>query len=239
MNEKANSLREEARAVKETLQKDMASLRRGTKCIIIVGIVVVLLVGVYFNWIYRELSGYLEPEELAAMVRGNVSQNLPVVAKNLEGSLKEAAPKLADDAEAKLLESIPLIRIQLEAQGMKLIDAIAVELNEKIHSSIDKLIEEHGKDVEEMLPELTDEVIVQEFVKDLKAGLLEGADQILKEKTGESLDVKCEKSLLMLKDINEELLHLLKSERLTSDEILEKQILEIVIAIVRGMPDFK
>lgn len=223
--------------IKKILQKDAASLEKGTKCAVIAGIVLAIVVGLYFNWIHREVAKAIEPQSLATFAHAKVVQTLPTIAGDLETKLKGLAPQAADEVEAKILKGIPVLRKQLETQCVRFVDAIAVELNEKIAKSVAGLIEEYGKDAEEVLPQLADEVIVGELIKGLRTDLLAGADQLMREKTGESIDVKLEQSLVLLNKIGSEMKRLQETEQLTQRELLEKQVIEIIIAITRKMQD--
>lgn len=232
-----DALKKKAKDLKGILQKDVASLEKGAKSAIIVGVVLAIVVGLYFNWIRREVVKALEPEALAVFAHAKVTQTLPTIAADIENKLKELAPELADEAESKILKGIPIVRKQLETQCIRFIDAVAVELNQKIALSVAGLIEEYGEEAKEILPQLTDEMIVEELVKGLRADLLAGADHLMMERTGESIDVKLEQSLVLLNKIGSELKRLQQAEQLSHRELLEKQVVEIIIAITRKMRD--
>ncbi|KPJ63156.1 MAG: hypothetical protein AMS15_01545 [Planctomycetes bacterium DG_23] len=126
-------LRQKVEGVDEFLRGEVASWRRGSKTVGIVGIIIAIFLAIYFGYLYSryksifaDLEGYLEPKTLASEIQEYVRTQLPDVLQTGEEYLMEHSAELIELGKEQLLETLPegrrLLEQYLMAEGPRLIE---------------------------------------------------------------------------------------------------------------------
>ena len=175
--ERLASLREKIEGVDEFLRGEVAACRRNSKIVGIVGIIVAVVIAIYFGVIYfgyfkpfyNDAEGFLEPDKLVGTLAIEVEARIPDILKAGEKLLLENSAALIEDGKSRLLEELPAGRERLEeyllAEGPGLIEeqkavilkqlpAIRGRAERYVEENTDRLVSESEKALLKQIPKL-------------------------------------------------------------------------------------
>ena len=182
------------------------------------GIILLIIVFIYFSWIKGLIQEVLEPKGLMLMGRDKIERMLPEVSKNLEESLKKEAPNIAKYSSQQILLAIPDGRKYLENQFIM-----------KTEEAIDSLVTEFDKMVSDALME--NRSTITAFMRDAsdpvkKEQLTQDIYQSLKLQFSQD-DIKpdIDSYTKALQNLNKKIKYLYEEEDLTEEEALVRDII--------------
>ena len=218
--------------VQGELSRELARIVRGTRIMLVVGIVLAIVIAVYLHWILGELGSMIaEPDTMAIAVRRQVEQQIPEVVTELERSLSENAPNMVADARATLMRRLP--ELNREAQA-RLAVYIAEQVAAKLGAELDKMTEDIIRDNKKEIDALIDKSLEEGGAAKLKAEF----EKLFADAIGESLDAALEETNTRLARHRDHLHRLRTAEELNPWEKEEKElVMSWVILVAQALED--
>lgn len=122
---------------------------------LILGIVLIIIIFGYFQFIYVKLTPFAEPKPLAETVMGFASERVDKISEYADQQAKETVPKLLDDMiDGMIQERIPNGRKELEKALKKELDIALGKTESGVMEAFDKAMEEHGDELHGLVKEL-------------------------------------------------------------------------------------
>jgi hypothetical protein len=122
---------------------------------LILGIVLIIIIFGYFQFIYVKITPFAEPKPLAETVMGFASERVEHISEFADQQAKETVPKLLDDVIDGLIQDrIPNGRKELEKALKKELDIALGKTENGVMEAFDKAMEEHGNELHMLVKEL-------------------------------------------------------------------------------------
>ncbi|OQB21500.1 MAG: hypothetical protein BWY12_01541 [candidate division BRC1 bacterium ADurb.Bin183] len=205
----------------EKLDQDISKKKKTMTITVIGGIVLLIIVFIYFGFIKGLINEVLEPQSIMMVAGDKIEKMLPELSKSIEGELRAMAPEVARNSCEQLLKAIPDGRVYLQS-----------ELTKKTDEAMDHFIVEFDSVITKTLEENKTEIVG--FMRDV-------SDPEKKQKLGEEIyqalevqfsqpDVKADLDSYtnVLIRMNQKIKHLYEVKELTEEEHI---ILDIIYCV--------
>jgi hypothetical protein len=204
--------------------------------------VLILFVCCYMGWIYGFVKNELTPEKVSNDLGTAVIHQIKPMQKELTTRLVSKAQVWTESSLAEIKQSPAKLRVELQRN----VENMTKPLMETFETSLSKAIEDHN----EFLVKYIEERVAHDGTSDDKLELIN--DYVIKEFKEQAL-----RSLNSLESgvtqqvslVNHNLEHLLTAHDLTPQEKLQKEIIEVTLALIkvnvqgngelRLMPDYR
>jgi len=162
-----NDMERKIEALEKQLQTVHAKAVFGTKMTALVYGVLVVFVFIYTNVIIGALKKAATPDNLSAVIKATVQEQLPTLRENVISSAKENAPKLADYLATLPKEVMPILEERVKALADEQIDVVVAGVKTEIVPRIVEVLEANAEAIN-----LTAESIKDQSVANALALLL-------------------------------------------------------------------
>jgi hypothetical protein len=195
----AQSIKERLARLEQDLIRQRQRVDRTTGLTAFVGILVLVAVGGYMWYGYKEVSIFKDPNKIVDMAAQTVDENLPQLRRNLEGEIISSAPEWANALSKQALGYLPAGRQQFEKLVMENLDGALAETREKTNEQFRTYITNNKdhlkKQFEELAksPDLADTTFADmqaDLEKDLGVNFQADAAALLKELTAANQSFK-------------------------------------------------
>ena len=214
--------------LKNFLKAEAAARRRGAKMLLVAGIILAVVLVVWFGYVYRRLSTELKAQDIIDIAFSKVpaAQDL---APRVEQWVMNQAPGLMDQAKDAIVENLPKLRERAEELAGTYADILANRIYETSNQQIEEIILTHGEAVRRALAAIGDIEKSATAKEDLKKALAEEFEKV----AVRELDPYLPGFLEALQDMEVELTLLVDtpSEQLTEEQRLEKELLHLVFEL--------
>lgn len=150
-----DAVKKEVATLKTRLDEQVARAKRQQTITLIIGVVLVLFVLFYFQFIKSQLNDMLDARTLSQMASSMVEDRVPQIRKDLESWAKEEAPNLVDDLINKVInEQFPSLRKDAVAFVKSQSKIRMEEFNQTLDIALDDLMESYRDDITRLMTEL-------------------------------------------------------------------------------------
>lgn len=215
--------------LEKRLEKMLRSVRKANRTVLIVGIILALVIGLYLHVLLSEVNSYLgEPTQMAKVATGLLLARIPGVSESLEVTLKRDADKIVAQLRAKVVEGLPALRKELETRAVKV---LARELTGLIQARLDNVMKDMLRNDKEKLQPLIAKAARKGGAQALTAEFVKVFDEGLGKPLREELEKRHNRDLRMMLA---KLRRLRLGRNLSDDEKYEKRL---VTDVVKGLAD--
>ncbi len=188
---------------------------------VVVAVVVLVLLGIFFNYGHREFTKVTEPKELTRLLQGQVDSNLPTIHKELADQVKKQAPVMATELSKTIVSSIPSARKELEKVIMTQFDNSMTDASLFSEENFQKFLKDHRAEVEQAYKDLaTSDKISDASLKAMEDSLDKELEASVKQQAAALLQ--------SLDSFVAHLKRLEKNEKLTEDEKAQRHLWMVV-----------
>ncbi len=208
-------------AIEKRLDSDIRRKKNSMLVSVVGGLILLVVVLIYFGFIKGLIREVLEPTGLMLMARDRIQKTIPDVSKEVEKTLTQKAPVLAAETRQKIVAAIPEGREYLESQ-----------LNFKVDQALDGIVVEFDKVVTSAITENKDDIV--RLLKDIqdptkKAELTEQVYVALEDQFNQPyIKADLESYTNVLIRLDKKINHLYDEKDLTEEEQI---ILDIIYSV--------
>lgn len=195
----AQSIKERLARLEQDLIRQRQRVDATTWLTAIVGILVLVAVGGYMWYGYKEVSIFKDPNKIVDMAAQTVDENLPQLRRSLESEIVTSAPEWANALSKQALGYLPHGRQQFEKLVMENLDGALAQTREKTNEQFRAYITNNKdhlkKQFDELAksPDLADTTFADmqaDLEKDLGVNFQADAAALLKELTAANQSFK-------------------------------------------------
>ena len=203
------------------LRNCAARTRRGNRLTAIVGAGLLLLLGTYFVYGYRQISSVMEPDTLVSVAEQWVEEKLPEGRKTVEAEVNKSAPVWAASLSKQAQSSLPSIRENLEDYVVQQVDQTIDETADVTEAQFRNFLKENRDSLEQGFKDLA----TSPNLADDSLGRLEAA---LNSNLEVDMKLGSKELFASLEQMNAKLRRLKEGRELTAEEALERQVLTLL-----------
>ena len=216
--------------LKDFLQREAASTRKGANIFLVIGIVVVVAIVIYFGLILNYLKTNWQAKDVVQVASHQAELALDQVAPRMEAWVVDQLPGLMDQAKDKLIDYLPEGRKRLEDLLAQAADDLSEKVREQASEQIEQVMLTHGPEIRAALEAAGDVQKSEDAKEHLKAALEEEFEKV----AVSDLDPRVHEYLRALEDMDAELTVLVETpvEQLTPEQRLERELLQIMYTLI-------
>lgn len=213
--------------IKEESEKNEKAIKRTT----LVGGVIGLFLFCYLFWLHGAIRGMLNPEDLAAIIYGQVDENLPKIIEQIEDEAERKGPMLAKRVSAQLSTIAPSMRVEGELAVDRIFGYLPVA-NEEMKNAIEAFAADNKQDIADLVEANGIESFAESLVNQLVDEIAKEFNTEFREESGHDLTYLKTASLEELKAINKRLedLSKKKSYRMNRSELIQKRLISLLMS---------
>lgn len=159
----------ETEDLKRFIKEETESARKNTRTTYILGTIAAVLIGGYLGFILHMEKTFLNPDNLAYLIRIQAESAIPGLILKTENALVEQAEEGSQQLSDKFLELVP----QITATGMEQIDLAYTEqipyLSEEFSKIVADYIHLHGPELAAFAKENTSQEFADHFTREMMA----------------------------------------------------------------------
>jgi len=205
-------------AILNRLDSDIQKKKNSMTISIIGGIILLIVVFIYFGWIKGLVREVMEPEGLMLQARAKVEEMLPEMAKSLETQLKKEAPNIASYSSQELLKAIPEARIYMEHQFIRKTEEALESFVGEFDKMVSQALEDNRTDIVGFMRDIEDPVKKDLVSEEIYESLKKQFDQPY-------IKSDLETYTKVLQRLNKKIKYLYEGEHLTEEEAIIRDIL--------------
>lgn len=217
------------------LESEVTRLTSAARKTWIVGLVIAVILGVYFSFILTMVKTFTEPEVAAGMLAKNIKDNYPAFMEVAEESLAQQSEILAEEMSATFQQVVPELREAAEAQ----LEATYMEtipyMNQEFQKTIASYIRLHRHEILQLAEQGKSIELADTFIQ----GVMEEFGTLLNERMAENFDGRDlsyvrENTYVVLEAIDNYLALLLETDKkeMTRGQELHVEILSTLSHLV-------
>ncbi|MCC6546780.1 hypothetical protein IT570_06385 [Candidatus Sumerlaeota bacterium] len=216
----------ELNVLENKIQAQLDAAHRVRNMNIIVGIVLIVIVTGYFQYMKSQLAQFSEPKELAKVAAGLAQPNISKLSDHIDAQAREKLPELVDNAFTHVVnDRIPQIRQRLETEVKAKLDQVVAKSETAIIGGFEQTLRDHGKE----LPELVKNLQTPEGKEAFEEDVFKMLEDAIKE---EQIAAQVDSYGAVLKDVDSMLKHYSDP---ASEKTQDEQLVCEMIAIMREM----
>lgn len=216
------------------LKEEKEKNEQATKKTMLIGGLFGVFLFCYLFWLNGAIRGMLNPEDLAAVVYGQVDENLPNIISQLESGAALQGPVLAKRVSAQLASIAPSMRVEGEMAVDRIFGYLPV-VNEEMKNALEAFAVEHKKDIGELVEANGIEPFAVEMIDLLfEKVAIELNTEFQADSPGQDLVYLHTRSLDELKSINSRLEDLLKKQpyKMSRSELIQKRLIGLMMSVL-------
>lgn len=213
------------------LQEEKEKNEKATKKTILIGGLFGVFLFCYLFWLNGAVKGLLNPQDLAAVIYGQVDEKLPSIITQLEREAVAKGPLLAKNVSARLASIAPSIRVEGEMAVDRIFGYLPV-VNEEMKHAVEAFALEHKQDIGELVDANGVDAFAVSIVDELSEKIAIELNKEFREESGQDLTYLHTRSLDELQNINSRLEDLLKKQPYTMSrsELIQKRLIGIMMS---------
>lgn len=224
----------ETELLKQFIREETERARKGTRATYLFGALAALCIGAYMGFILHMEKTFLEPENLAYVIRLQAEAAIPSIIQDTENAIVAQAENGANQISDRFLTLVP----RMTAAGMEQIDMAYSDqipyLSEEFAAIVREYIDQHGPALASFAAEHNSEEFADFFTREMMAELHRQLDAHLQESyEGRSLTYFKESITYTIMAMDQTVDQLLERnpEEMNRRERLQRRLLARLVAL--------